>query len=212
MSLTALELIKQKIIEDAKRQAEEIIRNAEESGRIFYEEAKESIEKKINEEINKGKKEAELIRERKIAEAKVYAKRKILESKEQIIEDVFKKVYEKLKELTASKDKYKNIVKSLIKKSGINLGGRKLKAFIFGSLNPLTPSDIKELEKIISEKTGVETTLEIVNAKNNSIGGVKVVSEDGRIEVDNTFESIIDRLRDDLRALAAKIIFSEINR
>ncbi|MHA1238184.1 MAG: V-type ATP synthase subunit E [Candidatus Odinarchaeia archaeon] len=206
MSSKALESIVQKIIRDAEIQAQEIMQKAKETGKLFYEEAEKNIKKKIEESVNQGRKEAESIKERRIAEAKVYAKRRILDFKEKVIEDVFSRVYNELKKLTKT-EKYKEILKGLLFKSALELGGGKLNVIITGEVNPITQQELDQIAQKIAEKTGVNTSLEVLTEQVDSIGGVKIRTSDGRIEVDNTFESILDRLREELRTKAAKILF-----
>ena len=46
-----------------------------------------------------------------------------------------------------------------------------------------------------------------IGEKRDAMGGVTLVSKDGKIRIDNTFDGILERLRDDIRIGTARILF-----
>ncbi len=61
----------------------------------------------------------------------------------------------------------------------------------------------KDIDKLIAEKHGIK-----VIGKIHSIGGIIIISRDGKITLDYTFEGIIKRKKDWIRIKIGKILFS----
>ena len=142
---------------------------------------------------------------RKIAEAKLEAKRIILEAKEKAILKVLNKLKDKLRELKNKPD-YVNIIGKLIHEAGVALGG--------GDLIIELNEDHKnininwdEISREIEESTKRSTKLTIQYRNVSEIGGAIVRTSDGKFSFDNTFEGRIERMEKTLRLLIAKKLF-----
>ncbi|RLF58646.1 MAG: hypothetical protein DRN25_04975 [Thermoplasmata archaeon] len=174
----------ERIIGEAKKKSEEIIKKSEKDGKKRYEEL-----------IIQGKKNAELEKQRIIANARLQAKKLILETKESIIEKTFSLAEKKLRDIVSS-DEYESILRKLIEEAISSIPDKQLQILC-------DERDRELLRKIIKEFPGVELSEENIS----TIGGIIVKSKDGRIQVDNTFETRIERMRNDLRVKVARILF-----
>ena len=174
----------ERIIGEAKKKSEEIIKKSEKDGKKRYEEL-----------IIQGKKNAELEKQRIIANARLQAKKLILETKESIIEKTFSLAEKKLRDMVSS-DEYENILRKLIEEAISSIPDKQLQILC-------DERDRELLRKIIKEFPRVELSEENIS----TIGGIIVKSKDGRIQVDNTFETRIERMRNDLRVKVARILF-----
>jgi len=192
---TEIKKIISKIKEDAEREAEKIKEKARKKEEEILKKAEAEAKSKSDEILNQGKKEAELEKQRILANAKLQAKKIKLDVKEKIIEKSFSLAEEKLKELVSSEE-YEKILKDLIREAISTLGREDLEVLC-------RKEDEKIVKKIIKDLSGVELAKDNIS----TIGGVIVRSKDRQVQVDNTFEARLTRMRDDLRIKVAKILF-----
>ena len=126
----------------------------------------------------------------------------MLEDKEKYIQQTFEIALNDLKKLSDSSD-YPRILSSLIVDAGIGLGGGDLMAKVREvDLALIKPDDLADE---ITSKIGTNTNLELVVAVGSPIGGAIV--QQGSTWVDNTFESIFERKKRDIRTEVARILF-----
>ncbi len=184
-----------KIKEDAEREAEKIKEEARKKGEEILKKAEAEAKSKSDEILNQGKKEAELEKQRILANAKLQAKKIKLDVKEKIIEKSFSLAEEKLKEVVSSEE-YEKILKDLIREAISTIGREDLEVLC-------RKEDEKVVKKIIKDLSGVELAKDNIS----TIGGVIVRSKDRQVQVDNTFEARLTRMRDNLRIEVAKILF-----
>ena len=192
----------ERIKEDADKEAAAILEEAKKEAAAILEEAKRKAEQRRSDIIVRGEKEAELLRQRIVANAKLKARKSGLDAKEELISAVFKEAEKELGKV-ASTDKYMDILRELIREGVASVGED---AEVVGR---------KEDEKLLkgglledlSKELGVKITLS--PEKIESIGGVIVRSKSGKVEVNNTFETRMQRMQDTLRSEIAKILFAE---
>lgn len=184
-----------KIKEDAEREAEKIKKEARKKEEEILKKAEAEAKSKSDEILNQGKKEAELEKQRILANAKLQARKIKLDVKEKIIEKSFSLAEEKLKEVISSEE-YEKILKDLIREAISTIGREDIEVLC-------RKEDEKVVKKIIKDLSGVELAKDNIS----TIGGVIVRSKDRQVQVDNTFEARLTRMRDDLRIEVAKILF-----
>jgi len=199
-----VEKIEEIIINEAKAKAEEIIAKAKEKIQKLLDDAKKEAEKEVNDIINKQKADAEAQARRILSEARLEARLKLLNAKEDIISDVFNEALERLKEFAQSPN-YKQTLENLIKDAALIIGGGNLEVLLPENTN-IKP-DLSKIAKEIEKQTGTTTSLVISKDKVKSIGGVMVRSKDLSFTVDNTFEARLERMREQLRVSIANILF-----
>ncbi|MGG7178643.1 V-type ATP synthase subunit E [Clostridium paraputrificum] len=190
-----------KILKDAEERKDSILAAAED-------EKAKIIEKKINAAksleatmLEKAEIEAQTRKERVISGAELTARNEKLKAKQAIIQDVFVKSVEELCKL--GKDKYVSFIKDSILKLDI-AGDEKLilneegKKIVDGAL-------ISEINReLVSKGKKGEITLstEIGNFK----GGF--ILEKAGIEINNTFEALVDSLKEELEFEVARELFN----
>jgi len=199
-----VEKIEEIIINEAKAKAEEIIAKAKEKIQKLLDDAKKEAEKEVNDIINKQKADAEAHARRILSEARLEARLKLLNAKEDIISDVFNEALERLKEFAQSPN-YKETLENLIKDAALIIGGGNLEVLLPENTN-IKP-DLSKIAKEIEKQTGTTISLVISKDKVKSIGGVMVRSKDLSFTVDNTFEARLERMREQLRVGVANILF-----
>lgn len=163
-----------------------------------FEKEKEEILKKEKEKIEIGKntilKEAEkkaiLSSNEIIAREKVDGQQKILKFKQKIVEDSLIALKERVIKFT-DEPSYKEVLLSSIDNVLLNLDGNK---YILYVTNKDINSYKEDMDAMLEKYSNIE--LELKEALNDIIGGVLLISQDGRFRIDNTLISIIEDSRE----------------
>ena len=190
-----------KILSDAEERKESIIKAAnEEKAKIIAK--KQSIaELEKSAMIEKAEVEAKTRHERIVSSAELKARNEKLAAKQVVIDSVFEKSVDEL--CSMSDEEMKNFMKNVIVNSDIT-GDENI------ILNEKGKSilDKKLLEEINSElkSNGKIGELTISSEVRNFKGGF-ILEKDG-IEINNTFEDLVNSLRDDLEFEVAKVLFN----
>jgi V/A-type H+-transporting ATPase subunit E len=142
-----------------------------------------------------------------ISEAKMKSRRMELDSREEVIEESFKKAEEKLVEIASSESaEYKESIKNIITEAALEIGGGDLILLLKQEDEAKIIDSISEIENDVKAKTGKETNLEI-GSNINTIGGTIIKTKNGDIEVNNTIEARMLRFKKSLRSEVARILF-----
>ena len=190
-------------MEDAERESKTTILRAEAQAEKILEEAEKEAERKYESIINENKEKLRTREQRMIILFELEAKNKLLKAKEELIEEVYNKTLSRLREYTLTED-YMNCLLRLISEASRQISSNEL-------IIQLNERDYQALtEKRLldfSRKIGVK----LVKSKKriDCIGGVIVMSPDGKIVVDNTFENRLRMLKSSLRVKVAEILFQE---
>jgi V/A-type H+-transporting ATPase subunit E len=196
--MTNISNLTSKILEDAEAKKEVILSDAEkEKNKIL---SKKQEEAKIAEKIIIEKAEIEAVsrKERIISSAKLEARNEKLKAKQEVISEIFEISIENL--CNISEKEFKEFVRLTILNSNI-VGEQKLilndtsKKIIDGNF-------LLEINKELKSKATVTLSEETRNFK----GGF-VLEKDG-IEINNTFEALVNSLKDDLNQEVARVLFS----
>lgn len=188
----------EKIIEKIEKETQSKIDNIIERGKEKAKKIEQEIEKEKEQRQDEIKKEREreikTMKNRIISQAKLEEKKKRLNVREKMINDVFKEVKNQLNEKKA--EEYEGYLKQSIKKSDeILKGDLKIRC------NPESEQLVKQLAEEINPEIEIEPSLD-------TIGGIKASSEKGS-SIDYTFEANLERKRKELRKEISDILFQE---
>lgn len=194
------EKVTARILEEAKKEASEIKKEAEEKAAHISEDAHlkaKEIEKKNREQAKKLFKEE---KSKILALSKMHMRNEILKEKTVIIDEAFKRSIESL--VNRPKKEYQTIIRNLILKS-CEVGDEEV-IIVKKDRDKL---DTKFLSKINKEikKAGKKGTLQFSNEGGNFSGGV--ILRKGNVEMNATFETLLEGTRDELEMELAKILF-----
>jgi V/A-type H+-transporting ATPase subunit E len=192
----------ERIQEDAAKEAEDILAEARKQVEDILREAREKAGELEREIIAKGEKEAELLRQRIIANAKLRAKKSKLDAKEELIRTAFKEAEEELLRISSSKE-YGSILRRIIAEGASSVGEDVEVVAREADAELLSDDFLNGLSK----ELGVNITLSPESIE--TMGGVVIRSKNGKIEVNNTFETRMLRMQDALRSKVARILFAE---
>lgn len=178
-----------KIISDANTKAEEILTQARSVADEKIHEAEQKAQKEIDIAIEAAKIEAVKAKAKEMSSAEMTAKKKILTTKQQLIEQTIKLAKKKL--LSYSSKENETIILSMLKQAGTDNTVEVI----------VSPKDKASLKPAI-EKAGYKLASEI-----RDISGGFILKK-GEIEYNYSFESIIAVQREELEQIAAQILFS----
>ncbi len=190
-----------RIKEDSDLETQEILKNAHKIADDIISSAKNKAKSEETEIIEKAKHDAELTKQRIIANAKLKSKKHCLYIKEGIIQNTFDEAETKLGNFRSS-PKYHEILKDIIEEGIESINGEDAEISVKkDDITILTNDFLKDL----SNKFNMNLTISKESIRSN--GGALIRTIDGKIVVNNTFETRMQRMRDHLRSEVAKILF-----
>ena len=199
-----------RILKDAREEAETIVKDAQKSAKTIMEKQKQSArhsaEKQAGSLLERAKNDADIIRGKVSTDIRRRASWIVLSEKNRLVTSVLDEVKKRLVNLKKSEE-YVPVLEKLIVDAGTVLGGGMLEVAL--NENDSTLVKLNTLEKKISDKSGVQTQLKVSEQKTKA-AGVIVKTIDDQIFVDNTFEAILSRRERELRLKIARILFTNL--
>ncbi len=183
-----LEKVKQEILEKAKREADAVIDAANAEAKAIMKAAEKQMQdygKMVAEDEGKT---AELVERREVASAELELQKQMLTAKNELIGSVFAQVREKLK--TKSEKAREADAKSLLKVASQEMGVAVVQC---------SGRDMKFLEG---------DRLKI--ARNDAmLGGIIAESQDGKLRVDYSYDTLLEQVRAKVLSDVAKKLFGK---
>ncbi len=178
-----------KIIADANSKAQEILTEAQLEVSKKIEAAELKAKKELDAELDIAKVEAVKAKAKEISSRDMIAKKKILETKQQLIDEAIKSAKEKL----------------------LSLGDKEVESTIIAMLKQANVDNT--IDVILSQKYGIDLKNAIENAGYKISSEIRDISggfilKKGDIEYNYSFEAIIAVQREELEQIAAKILFN----
>jgi len=198
----SLEKLQNRILSDAKHQAEETIKEAQTKAQQILEEARQRAQKESEEIIARANVDAEAIR-RSILSSKVRVNRlRILDEKNQIVQDIIHTVEDQLSSIAKSEqfeDTAQRFVTQAVKavdadQPVVRIGFRDVSKKNLDGISRVLPKGGK---LVIDEKPI------------DDLGGVVATDPEGRVVFNNTFKSRLERLDNQLLTLISSTVFGE---
>ncbi|MFH1442821.1 MAG: V-type ATP synthase subunit E [Candidatus Micrarchaeota archaeon] len=185
-----LEALKQELNRKTASEASRI----ENEGRAEAKLIKEGARKEMQKRQEKAEKDAENFVERermRIPAARLKAKRIIQDAKYSLVDASLKELAEMLEAKTSNRREYEKTLEALIK-DGLSEVGKS--ALIH----------VRKQDAAFAKKYG--KVVEI-----GCMGGAIISSEDGKLRINNTYEAILERKRDELEQQAFEAMFGKKN-
>ena len=178
-----------RIIADAKQDAQEILDKAKSEADLKVNSANEKAEKEMASYTKLAEAEAEKAASKEISGAYMEAKKQILSKKQEILEEVILEAKNKL--LNLKDNEYEEIILNMIEKSNCTDDSEIV----------LSKKDKKTLKDVLSKK-GIK-----VSDETRDITGGFIVKK-GDIEYNYSFEAIIAVEHEYIEQIAAEILFN----
>jgi vacuolar-type H+-ATPase subunit E/Vma4 len=193
----SMEKISEAILDKIKVEAQEIIRDAEEKARQRIERAKEQHEARFEEEKRKLVEGSEAEAARVQAQASITAREELLGVKNKVIEEIVERVKKALSDI----DSREKISLNLIKEALDATGSGKARVYV-------SKKDIDGLQKLIKEDNNLAGRITEVS-ESKCEGGAVVEDIEGRISIDNTFETRLETLLPRILPEISKELFED---
>lgn len=191
----SIENITSNILADAKNAADVSLANAEKTMQDIINNAKNEAEAIKRAAAEKAEKEAESLQSRKESAAELQKRKMMLSAKQDAIKKSFNAALEKLRNMP--EDEYLNLLVNEIVRIP-NCAGTIV-------LNQRDKNNIGEkLVKAVNERLKAEK-IALSNNTIESSGGF--VLKNGAIEINSTFETILDSMKDELTNEVANALF-----
>jgi vacuolar-type H+-ATPase subunit E/Vma4 len=201
--LESVESLGDVVIKESRDKAEWNVKSAQETSRKVLDEAKERSKDNYEKIIWQGSQSGEKERQKILSTVEMEMKKLVLNSREALIDATFKKALEKFGEFRKTKE-YQGILLGQIISSVTELSGKEFIVDVYkGDGLKIGAETLKQIEKE-TKKKGL--TVEI-NEVDNDLGGVVVREKKGKISVDNTLMSILDRKKNEIRVKVSEILF-----
>jgi vacuolar-type H+-ATPase subunit E/Vma4 len=204
-----LDLLVNRIIEDARIKAQRIVDEAEKEAEAMLEarrrEAVEAAGKEASSMLMKAKVEAANLRRRILVDARMRAKWREIVEKNRLIEDVFREASRRMGEMPRD-DRYMKFLEDRIYEYGVLAGGGELE-IVLSDRDKELKLNLEEISERISATLGVPTVIRISEDSLSGEWGVIVRKIDGSVEIDGSPEAILERLKPRLQPMLAKILF-----
>ncbi|WP_435359734.1 V-type ATP synthase subunit E [Haloarchaeobius sp. DFWS5] len=176
----------EEIREDAKAEANEIVSQAESDAEETLEEAERAAERKVAQE-----------REQELSSAKLKAKQMRLEARRDALEDARERVEDEIAGLSG--DDREELTRALLDAASAEIDSSGDVA-VYGRA-----SDEDLLTDILADYDGYEYAGEY-----ECLGGVVVESEESRLRVNNTFDSVLENVwEDELQEISTRLFDEE---
>jgi vacuolar-type H+-ATPase subunit E/Vma4 len=193
----SMEKITEAILDKVRKEAQEITADAEEKARERVDRAKEQYQVRFEEQKRKLVEEAEGEAARVRAQALIAAREEMLNVKNEVIEEIVNKVKKALPDVSGGE----KLALALIREGLAATGTGKARVYVSGK-------DVDGVKKLIGEDKELSGKIaEVVEYKCN--GGAVVEDIEGRISIDNTFETRLDTLLPRVLPEISKELFGE---
>ncbi|NLK65556.1 MAG: hypothetical protein GX289_10745 [Tissierellia bacterium] len=191
----SIENITSKILSDAQDYANSSLMNAENTKQEILNKAESEAEVIIKTEAEKAANDAVELKNRRVSAAELQGRKMLLSAKQEAIKKSFDAAIEKLKAMP--EDEYLSFLVQEILRIP-NCEGNIV-------LNAKDRENVGErLVKAVNEKLGAEKVALSKNTVNTSGG---FVLKRGSVEINSTFETLLDSMRDELTSEIANVLF-----
>ena len=193
--MRGMEKISEAILGKVKAEAQDIIEEAEEKARERIEKAKGQQEARLEEEKNKLIEEAKEEATRILAQSSITARQELLLAKTRIIDEIISTVKKTLSGISSDEGSPLNLIKEAINALGID------KARIY-----VSPKDVSIVRKSLKGDKQLADRISEIREFDGS-GGVIVEDIDGKIRIDNTYDTRLEMLLPKLLPEIGKELF-----
>jgi vacuolar-type H+-ATPase subunit E/Vma4 len=177
-----MEKISEAVVSKVKLDAQNIIREAEEKAQEEIEKAKRQRETRFEEEKGRMLGEAEEEAARISAQASIKARQQLSSAKADTITKIVDRARKELSQISSDERYFLNLIREAIEGLGVD------KARIY-----VSPKDISNVKKFL--KADKELSSKIVEVReSNCLGGVIAEDVEGKLRIDNTYETRLEML------------------
>ena len=200
--MEGLDKIKEKILKDAKHEADEIIKKAELRAQQIAEQAEKASADKRRALDEQAKKDAQEEKRKTLAMIQLDMRKEQLAVKQKMIDLAFEKTFNRLHNLEGKE--YENMILDMMER-GIETGTEEI-ILSANDRKKFKPEILKILNDRLSKK-GIKSNLKLSDEVRKIRGGF-ILKRQG-VEVNGSIESLIRLEREEIESKVAAILFEE---
>ena len=193
--MKGIEKISEAILDKVRAEAQDIVGEAEEKARERIDRAKRQQEAKLEEEKGKLIEEAKEEATRILAQSSITARQELLLAKTRIIDEIINRVKKTFSEISSDESSPLDLIKEAINALDID------KARIY-----VSPKNISSVRKSLKEDKQLANKITEIREFDGT-GGVIVEDIDGKIRIDNTYDTRLEMLLPKLLPEIGKELF-----
>jgi len=198
--MAGAEKIQQKILEEARLQAQNNLKLAQDEAAGIIEAARQEADKKKKEILERAQQEAVERKKRLVAVAELEARKQKLKAKQEMVEEAFHAALHNLR--TMKDDQYELLLIDMI--ANVAKTGQEEIILSQKDKQRLSPDFLDKVIKKLNEK-GIIGLVKIADESRNIEGGFILKSQD--VEINSSFDAIIRMQRDQLEAEVIQLLF-----
>ncbi|TET42732.1 MAG: hypothetical protein E3J60_01860 [Dehalococcoidia bacterium] len=177
-----MEKISEAVVSKVKLDAQNIIREAEEKAQEEIEKAKRQREVRFEEERGRMLGEAEEEVARILAQASIKARQQLSSTKADTIAKIIDGVRKELSQISSAESYFLNLIREAMEGLGVDKG----RIYV-------SPKDVSTVKKFLeADKELSGKILEV--RESNCLGGVIAENVEGKLRIDNTYETRLEML------------------
>eukprot|EP00188_Purpureofilum_apyrenoidigerum_P005262 Plantae.Rhodophyta-Purpureofilum_apyrenoidigerum.ctg6694.p1 GENE.Plantae.Rhodophyta-Purpureofilum_apyrenoidigerum.ctg6694~~Plantae.Rhodophyta-Purpureofilum_apyrenoidigerum.ctg6694.p1 ORF type:complete len:220 (-),score=64.02 Plantae.Rhodophyta-Purpureofilum_apyrenoidigerum.ctg6694:686-1345(-) len=182
------------IRQEADEKANEIRVKAEEDFNIRKLSAVESAREKIREEYERKTKQIQVNQKIAYSTANSESRLKVLKFEDQAIREIYDEAASKLRDVAKDSSKYSSLLQNLTLQGLLTLKDPEVALLVKENDKKVVDGFLSDVVKAYKQATGDEISVEVAKETlpEDSLGGVTLKSHEGKIKLDNTFESRLD--------------------
>ncbi|NLW00013.1 MAG: hypothetical protein GX041_02310 [Clostridiales bacterium] len=202
--MTGIEKIKQRILEDAQKEADEIIKAAQDKAQGLKEN-KEAEAGRLKKQLTKENLEAAREHKKRILTvAQLEMRKKVLAAKQEMMDAVFSGTIDRIKNMPD--DEYRKVIASAL--LNLPIEGDEEVVFSVYDEHRLDQKFLDQVNELLS-KQGRKGCLRLAPDRGQFRAGF--ILRTGGIEINNSFEAVIKTLRDEMEPQVADILFGGLS-
>ena len=191
--------LREGILLKVKAEADQIVKEAEEKALEEMKKATQQRGVKFEEEKRKAVEEAESEAARILAQASIKGRQELLKVK---VEEIIKGIVDQAKTALVETSPDKNSLLKLIKEAAAQLEADQVRIHV-------SPKDMSMVKQLVKDDKDLAQKIKEFKETNSS-GGVIVESIDGKISIDNTYDTRLDMLLPQILPEIGKELFKDI--
>jgi V/A-type H+-transporting ATPase subunit E len=190
-----MEKISEAILDKVRAEAKDIIKDAEEKAKERIAKAKKQQEARLEEEKTRLMEQTRSEAARIMAQASIKARQQLLAVKTGMIDEVIAKAKKALSDSSGGKGSYLNLIREAVGALGVD----KVRVYV-------SPRDVAAMQKLVKEDKELAGKVKEVK-EFNCTGGVIIEDVNGKIRIDNTYDTRLETLLPQILPEISKELF-----
>lgn len=204
----SIDTLRNEILKQAKEQSISILDKAQRISERDLEFAREEAEEIIQQWRAKIQPSIDMEIKKITASAEMEARKIFLQKKDELVSRIFDEAKSKMEEMRGS-EFYINLIIKSIKDSVSTIGNELDIEFGEQDKNIFTSESISSIESQVKKSLNQNVSLDFKCVGDKISAGFIIRSKDGKVILDNSFSSIIRRLKEEFRGKVLEILLEE---